>query len=210
MNRTQNGFDRVANVYDLLAGLVFGNHIRNAQTAFLDELPLHARVLVLGGGTGSFLPELILRNRPDVIWFIDSSPKMISLACKRIQAFANVHFITGTEMDIPASTRATVVLTHFYLDLFRAHDLDIAIHQILKNASPDVIWIAADFVRPRLFYQRILLRAMYRFFRMTAGLKTETLPDWESHLKSFGFSPRTSKSFYNGFIKSAWFEKESS
>src|SRR4051812_19943989 len=112
-----NGFDRLAPVYDKLAGLVFGKAIVDAQLIFLDEVRAGDRVLILGGGTGWVLKELLRRQPACEVWYVDSSQRMIELATRNCGNPSNVHFVLGTELSIPTML-FDVVIMNFFLDLF--------------------------------------------------------------------------------------------
>ena len=112
-----NGFNTIAKIYDTLAKIVFGRVIKKAQLHFLNEIPIEAKVLILGGGTGWILNS-ILKIRPAVeVWYIEASTKMISIAKKKVVGFNNIHFIHGTEQNIPVDQHYDVVITNFYFDL---------------------------------------------------------------------------------------------
>src|SRR5882762_1794152 len=123
-----NNFDRIAFLYDRLARLIFGHSIIDAQKHFLKLIPNRAAVLILGGGSGWILKDL-LRERPEVyVCYVDASKEMITLAKKGTQS-PRIVFIHGTENDIPKQ-QFDIVLTHFYLDLFSAGSLPTVIAKI--------------------------------------------------------------------------------
>src|SRR6187402_1340927 len=74
-----NGFDRLAPVYDKLAGLVFGKAIVDAQLVFLDRVRAGDRILILGGGTGWLLEKLLRKQPVCEVWYVESSSRMIEL-----------------------------------------------------------------------------------------------------------------------------------
>ena len=201
MKSSRVDFNGVARVYDALASIVFGNHIANAQQAFLNEIPLGSQILILGGGTGKILPTIISRA-PKKVWYVDSSYKMIEKASVQVSKGSVVEFICGTESDIPSQVRASVVITQFYLDLFPEHELPQIIHRIASFSANEVIWLAADFIHTKSLWHRFLLKLMYTFFRTVAGLQNRILPDWVSALEAAGFKERSSLTQYGGFIKS--------
>ena len=77
-----NRFNWIAPYYDTLTCLVFGNTIWKAQTGYLNYVPPHATVLVLGGGSGKWLRDLLQRNETCQICFVEASSKMVELAKK--------------------------------------------------------------------------------------------------------------------------------
>src|SRR5688572_10145370 len=114
MNSTLNRFNRVAGVYDILARMVFGRSIQQAQLHFLNELPTQGNILILGGGTGWILKS-ILKVRPLItIWFVEASDAMIAKAKQQAgNDEARIHFIHGTEETLVPEVQFDAVLANF-------------------------------------------------------------------------------------------------
>ena len=109
MNSTGfNGFDRLAPIYDPLARMIYGKSIVQAQTSFLSIIPPFSKVLILGGGTGWLLTELLRGHPTCEVWYIESSANMLSMTIKKNGHPGRVHFILGTEKDIPVSPIAKI------------------------------------------------------------------------------------------------------
>jgi len=198
-----NDFDRVAPVYDKLARLVFGKAITRAQTRFLSEIDGNSEVLILGGGTGWLLAELVA-SKPDCrVTYIDASEKMIDMAQEKIRGYEHsVSFIHGTEREIPSASTYDVVITHFYLDLFDAHCCRAVCGLIRRHSRPGSWWLACDFVN-RTWWHSAMLGTMYFFFGFTAGLRTRHLPDWRAHIQDAGFTGIKMENYSGKFICSA-------
>jgi len=195
-----NGFDRIAWVYDFLSKLAFGKSIIDSQKYFLGNIRDHSKILILGGGSGWLLAEL-LKIKPDCeVWYIDASEKMISLSKRKIK-IGYVHFIHGTELDIPVGNQFDVVITNFYLDLFTNHQLKEVIEKIQSSLNARALWITTDFVDGKKWWQRMMLRLMYRFFRIACNIESFQLPEWSRLIENAGMKEIESKFFYKGFIK---------
>jgi tRNA (cmo5U34)-methyltransferase len=201
MSASKPNFDVVALLYDDLARLVFGNAIDQSQRYFLNKIPTGASILVLGGGTGRFLPELFRINPTCNVWFIDSSVKMISQARKNVVDGQQIHFIAGTEESIPPVT-FDIVITFFFLDLFPPEKLARVIEKIKRSLTTDALWLAADFVPPKRRWQILMLRVMFIFFRWICKIESHSLVDWRAHLLKSGFETTQHQDFYSGFIES--------
>lgn len=201
-----DGFDLLAPLYDPLARLIFGKSIRNSQFCFIATLPANSKVLILGGGTGWLLTELV-RQKPDCeVWYVESSSKMIASA-QRLISGTNLHFIQGTVEDMPAAAY-DVVITNFYLDLFSFSTLQKIIPLIYSASKSSVIWLATDFVDRGKTWQHVLLGVMYLFFRVVCRIESTQLANWQGALSDGGFQKDKSKSFYRGFIESTvWSQK---
>ncbi|WP_234734068.1 class I SAM-dependent methyltransferase [Tellurirhabdus bombi] len=206
-HKADSGFNRVATWYDKLASLVFGNVLKTAQTTFIPKIPQDAVIVVLGGGSGWLLSVLLDECLPRKVIYIDASFRMISLAQQRVENDPRVEFRVGNEQDVRLDDRADVVITPFILDLFTQSRLETAILPKLNNAlKVGGLWLSTDFMNPNFLWQRLLLRAMYRFFRLTAGIEARRLANWYELLNK-DFTRLDEASYWNGFIKAGLWKK---
>lgn len=194
------GFDLLAPVYDQLARLVFGKDIVHAQLFFLDRIRARDRVLILGGGTGWLLEELLKKQPHCEVWYVEASLKMMNLAKKKCANQSNVHFIQGTQWAIP-STMFDVVIMNFFLDLFSEEQIDGLIGKIKPITKPDGIWLVTDFEKEDKWWQHVLLIVMIGFFRLTCGIEAKRLPDLRSIFRKHGVVEIKSRSYFRRFIK---------
>jgi tRNA (cmo5U34)-methyltransferase len=204
MTTLARGFDRLAPIYDSLAGLVIGDGIRTSQLYFLNHLTQKQNLLILGGGTGWILPFIFEINPMLHIDYIELSPKMLDKAKMNAQENQKIKFIEGTECSIPIG-KYDCVITNFYLDLFSDEDLCTVIDQIKESLQPDTSWLVTDFISEKR-WQRVMLWVMYRFFSITTGLKTSSLPEWKSSLERAGGKLVETKKSSRGFIESTVFQ----
>lgn len=204
-----NGFDVLAPVYDRFARLVYGSAIREAQLFFLRAIPSSADVLILGGGTGWLLAEL-LKTHPEIkVWYIEASAKMIEQAERKLseQQKSKVKFIYGTEDSIPREVQFHAVITAFYLDLFAPVTLQRVIDTIKTSLAPDSVWLVSDFAGRKIWWQRMLLTLMYVFFRWCCGIEAKQLPPWEQYMRTQGLAVKEEQLFFRGFIKSVRYSR---
>jgi ubiquinone/menaquinone biosynthesis C-methylase UbiE len=201
-----NDFDRVAFIYDFLAKLVFGKEIQESQKYFLGKIYDHSKVLVLGGGSGWLLAELLKAKPNCEIDYVEASERMIALTKKKVKNEDRVHLIHGTEEDISLAIKYDAVITNFYLDLFTMQQLDDVLKKIQSSIKSGGLWIVTDFVDNKKWWQSILLKLMYWFFRITCGLEMQQLPEWNKSMEKIELKEVESKFFYNGFIKTAVFQ----
>ena len=201
-----NGFDRLAPHYDWLARMIFGQSIVRAQTCFLGFIPPFSTVLILGGGTGWLLAEL-LEGRPESeVWYIESSASMLSMAMEKNKDHRQVHFILGTEKDIP-SREFDIVIAPFFLDLFSPLTLQKVVERISLASKPSAQWMIADFVNQGKWWQFLLLKTMYSFFRQVCGIEAHALPPWKAILVQSGLTIVDRRFYYGRFIESAVYLK---
>lgn len=208
MSTALNHFNHVAHVYDLLAGIVFGGRLSKAQQEFLSQVPQGAEVLVLGGGTGKFLEDLFEVNPGCRVDYVEASSSMIRLAAGRLPAAvrSRVEFIHGTEDDIPGR-KYDAVITYFFLDILPRDSFGRTVTSIHAALERGGIWLVSDFRPPRRWWQGMMLKAMYAFFRLTAGIKTSSLPAWEIQLRSHGMVCERWQLYFGNFIKTALYRK---
>ena len=201
-----NGFDRLAPHYDWLARMVFGQRIVQAQTCFLSVIPPFSKVLILGGGTGWLLAELLQGRPKSEVWYIESSAAMLSMAMEKNKDQSQVRFILGTENDIP-SCEFDIVIAPFFLDLFSPLRLQKVIERISLASKPSAQWMIADFVNQGKWWQLFLLKTMYSFFRRVCRIEAHALPPWGPILVQSGLTIVDRRFFYGGFIESAVYLK---
>ena len=211
MPTADTGFDRVAAFYDPLARLVFGDVLRRAQQAALAGLPAgRPRVLIIGGGSGWVLNE-VLQQRPDArVLYLEASALMLANSRETLQRAAPAHvsqveFRLGTEQALHPTESFDVIITFFFLDLFepgRLRAITSCLNQARRPAAP---WLLADFRPARTLWQRALLKMMYGFFRLTTGISGRTMPDLHQELATFGLRPRQQQLFLRGLVESTVF-----
>ncbi len=205
MNRGLNRFNWIAPYYDSLAKLIFGKSIFKAQTCHLKSIPAHARVLVLGGGSGKWLNELLQTNHTCKIWYVEASSAMLERAKANIANASQVSFIHGTERNLP-ELQFDVVITHFFLDLFNNLQLDSLIHLVEGNSTVSLLWIVSDFEKSR-WWHKMLLKLMFLFFNISGTMENRKLPDWNAILKSHQFTISETKALCGDFIQCRLYTK---
>ena len=202
-------FSRVARVYDWLASLVFGRAQRRAQLAALQAgLPLAGpapRVLVLGGGPGWVLTELLRQCPAAQVLYLETSAAMLAQAQARLARYApalaaQVAFRRGSERDLRPEEQFDAIVTFFVLDCFTLAEFPAAMARLQAARRPGAPWLVADFLPPRNWWQRSLLRTMYLFFGATVGLRAQQLPPWLSALAELGTMNIYASYFYFKFI----------
>ncbi len=202
-----NGFDKIAFIYDFLERLIFGKSIIESQKYFLNKIPDQSSVLILGGGSGWLLAEL-LKIKPNCeVFYIEASSKMIALSKKKIHDKQLVHFIHGSEEDIPASVQFDVVITNFYFDMFTDCSLVGVLNKIRSSLRIESLWIATDFVNGKKWWQEMMLTTMYWFFRTTCNIESQQLPEWNKIVGKTGVVKIGSKFFYKDFIEIALYQR---
>jgi tRNA (cmo5U34)-methyltransferase len=201
MGSPLNRFDKVALFYDSLARLIFKDAIIKSQEYFLPSASTSENALILGGGTGLIALRLLQQHPHLKITYVEASIRMISRAAEHCKPFLDrIRFVHGTQADIP-SQKYDVVVTGFFLDMFKQNDVEMLVDKILKKLNHDGLWLVTDFVNTRSILHRVLLSCMYTFFKIACGIEASRLPEWEAALsRRLKFSE--SAVFNSGFIKS--------
>ncbi|WP_210486400.1 class I SAM-dependent methyltransferase [Rufibacter aurantiacus] len=200
-------FNFIAPVYDVLAQLVYGKAQKQAQAHFLSLIPEKARVLVLGGGSGWILPELLRQSQPNHVLFLESSAIMLQQAQRRFTQTLiqdKVEFRLGTEADLRPEERFHVVLTPFVLDLFPPETALAMMQRLDQALLPTGLWLHTDFrlssSPTQRLWQKPMLWAMYRFFRAVSHIPAKGLPPFEALFAKLGYKPRQQAFFFQTFI----------
>ncbi|MCJ8165373.1 class I SAM-dependent methyltransferase [Pontibacter sp. E15-1] len=213
-----SGFDRVAPFYDRLAHVVYGRALEQAQQALMPYLPRKGRVLVIGGGSGWVLGQLLQTGRQLEILYLDASPAMLRRAKKRYRRYQPAHpctvsFRLGTEHSLQPHEQFEAVLTPFLLDLFPPPRLQQLMARLASALVPDGSWLFADFwplQQPPPRWQRLLLRSMYGFFGLVSGVQAKQLPAYGAHFRALGFEETHSSSFFKGMVQAKVFRRKAS
>jgi ubiquinone/menaquinone biosynthesis C-methylase UbiE len=205
-------FDSIAPAYRTLETIAFGGALQRARVACLDEIGLPRRALIVGEGNGRFLCELLRRHPSVEVDCVDESGRMLELARRRIERrlpadAARVRFLRH---DItswsPPEASYDLVVTHFFLDCFCEDRVADIVNRVSRAATPRAPWLLADFCIPAGGFARtragLWLAAMYRFFRLTSGIKARELVDPSPFLRGVGFVLARQHLFRSGMVKS--------
>ena len=106
-----------------------------------------------------------------------------------------VNFILSDAMQWEApALSADLLVTHFFLDCFRAEQLEILIARLARAATQGAAWLLADFQEPprgpARWRARAVLKLMYLFFRAATRLPARRLTSPDELLKRHGFELR--------------------
>ncbi|MBK0402044.1 class I SAM-dependent methyltransferase [Adhaeribacter sp. BT258] len=210
----QNNFNFVAPFYDPLAKLIFGSSIQNSQTWLLPFIPQNATVLIIGGGTGWILEEMLKQTNVSRILYLEASEKMLEQSQKRYaksprKSAVKVEFRLGTEQELKREETFDVVFTGFLLDLFQPENLQLLMHKLYTHLKPAGLWLLADFAPQNAtrYWQKSLLKSMVLFFKLTANLQANRLPEIEKAFEKFPLVQKQKKHFYHDLIFGAVYLK---
>jgi len=178
-------FDRVAHYYDRLVALSMGKVHARSHQFLLQHIPQGSSILIVGGGTGEILVDLIRSAKPRQILYLEASPAMLELASKRVKRMFTelpdyIHFRLGREDQLDASESFEVILTPFVLDIFEQHEMKQIVKKLDTHLLPGGYWGHLDFyaVSRRLSYDALFHCAMYSFFRWISSVQASQPPNY--------------------------------
>ncbi len=200
MRKTINNFDFVAPFYDVLARIIFGKNIKTAQTHFLNHIPNDAHILILGGGSGVILKEIFAQKNSRQILYIEKSKKMIALSKKQLTKLQLEQVVFAQDMGENINQVFDVIITNFFLDVFEKTGLENMMKLLRGLLSEDGIWLFTDFKNQNIWWQKMLLKLMFTFFRLFANLESKQLYDFEELFDACGMTSLKSKSFFHEMI----------
>jgi ubiquinone/menaquinone biosynthesis C-methylase UbiE len=201
-------FDRIAPFYRTLETIVFGHALQRARTRWLRAITKPRKALILGEGNGRFICELFKVHPHLEIDCVDASAAMLELVKARVGANVpgNVRLIQRDILEWTPAGSYDLIVTHFVLDCFEADEIETVVKKLANAATRDATWLLADFTLPERglarMHAKIWLRAMYAFFRFTAGLRTRELVDPTGEVSARGFVCRARAISRFGILKS--------
>ena len=207
-----NNYDRVANYYDRIHHLFYGQAETHAQVELLDYVRPGDRLLIVGGGTGWILEKIaVVFPGGLAITYIESSVRMMALTKTRNWGENTVTFVSGVVEDwVYSGAEFDCILTGFFFDNFREEQAVRIVEQLsgcLKNGG---VWLEADFYYPRgrgKLWQAILLWLMYVSARLICGVEAKRLPDMERIFTERGYRLMFISFHYQRFIRSVVYRK---
>lgn len=203
-----NDYDKIAGIYDLLGKLVYRGELHQSQLHFFDQIPPALKILVIGGGTGRILNPLIEQCNPGQVVYVEKSKQMIRLSKKNAKQehHDKIEFVHGTQDDLH-DRDYDLVITPFFFDQFTYYRLAKIFLQLEKVVKKEGLWIWADFVEPRTFYHRFLMRLMLIFFKTSTNLGTDRVYSIYPVFERKNWKVEGKASYFGGFMETAMFRK---
>jgi len=198
--------DLIAPHYWWIERLGMGRALERRRRWFLPHLRDARRALVLGDGDGRFLRELLRQNPAVRVDYLDLSGRMLQQARRR----AGVDRVVYRKADALETELAPgeydLIATHFFFDCFNPAELATLIGRVADASKPGAQWVVSEFRTPNLS-ARLLVRALYLFFRITTGLKTRSLVNHRPILRAHGFRLRDASYARGGLVVSELWER---
>jgi len=203
-----SNYDNSAWFYDSLSRLVYGKALVNAQVYLLQFVKPGSTILIAGGGTGWILEELARIHPTGLkITYIEISANMMSLSKKRWIADNEVIFINSAVEDVPVTTQFDVLITPFLFDNFKEETLQKIFSHLHTQLKAGGLWLNTDFQLSGKWWQNVLLKSMFIFFRLICSIETSVLPDIKRQFEQYTYTVIIEKNFFGGFISSTTYSK---
>lgn len=201
-------YDNTAWFYERLSKLVFGQAQIKAQEYFLNQVQPGATILIIGGGTGHILESITRLHTSGLqITYVEISAKMMTLSRRRYTGKNQVTYITAGIQDISFTTSFDVVITAFLFDNFSEDGLANVFPLINAQVNPGGLWLNTDFQLTGPFWQKLMLKSMYLFFKLFKAVDVQKPPDTENIFRQYGYQLKAYRSFYRNFISSQLYIK---
>jgi ubiquinone/menaquinone biosynthesis C-methylase UbiE len=205
-----NDYNSIAKIYDGLSRVVYQKSIVKAQVFLIQLIKDNDSILIVGGGTGWILEEIAKLQRQNLsVVYVEKSSGMIKLAQKRNITGLKTTFIQNGIETFDANEKFDVIITAFLFDNFKKEKIEFVFAKLNGYLKNHGIWLYADFVNDRSnkkVWQQFLLKSMYTFFRITAGIETQELIDMQPYFAP-GYELITEQFYYNHFIQAKAYRK---
>jgi len=209
-------FDALAPHYRWMEFFLAGEKLQRCRTAFLPQLPAKKRILILGEGNGRFLAECRRQFPEAQITVVDASARMLELARARLAGQGGVDrgtdFVCADALEwMPPTGGFDLIVTHFFLDCFRADQLEKLLASLARAAAPGADWLLADFQEAsagwRRVRSRLILWVMYRFFTFVTRLPAHELTPPDALIQRHGFQLRERTLRDWGLLHTDWWSR---
>ena len=194
--------------YDRLARLVYGQALLNAQVYLLQFIGPNTKILIAGGGTGWILDEITRVHQSGLqITYIEIAAKMMALSRKRNMGGNRVVFIHQAVEDVDLADDFDIIITPFLFDNFTEPSFQKLFKHLSAALQANGVWHNADFQLTGKWWQNLLLKSMFLFFRIWCGIEASKLPAVKKQFEKNGYTAIAQKTFFGDFIVSEVYRK---
>jgi ubiquinone/menaquinone biosynthesis C-methylase UbiE len=196
-------FNNAAWFYDRLSRLVYGGALIKAQVFLLRFIPANSKILIVGGGTGWILEEIAKLHLSGLkITYVEVSLNMMKLSKKKHVGKNEVVFVNDKVEDVSLTGDFDVVVTPFLFDNFTEQTLKKVFNHLHALLKPNGLWLNASFQYAGKWWQPLLLKSMFLFFRMICGIEASELPEIETIFHQHNYWIVSQRHYYDKFIVS--------
>ncbi|WP_162416356.1 class I SAM-dependent methyltransferase [Cyclobacterium roseum] len=192
----------LAPFYEFFSITVIGPDFQQSKQAFLDRIQKGDTVLVLGGGTGAILPQILNQiGSTGRILYMEASGSMIKRSKQKVDRHASrqIQWIHSSRFEELPPLKSDVIICQYFLDVLSDERIDQLFKELDSRVHSETKWIFTDFFpkanRKWLLYFLILV------FRLLAGHSRKDLPDYPSFFQKWGWEPVHRIPFQQGFFQ---------
>jgi ubiquinone/menaquinone biosynthesis C-methylase UbiE len=197
-----SNFENAATFYDKLSQLVYGKALLKAQGHFLSYIKPGSHILIAGGGTGKIIEQITAQHAHTLtIVYVELSESMMALSRKRAHGNNKVIFINKPVESVVFDMKFDVIITSFFFINFKQENLEGHFNHIHHFAKPGALWLNTDFQYTGRWWQWLLLKSMFWFFKVVCNIETTTLPNTAESFYRHDYHPINEKDFFGSFIK---------
>jgi ubiquinone/menaquinone biosynthesis C-methylase UbiE len=209
-------FDTLAPYYRGMESLLAGEKLHRCRTRFLDEIPATRSILLMGEGHGRSLVECRRRFPNAHIICVDASTLMLDQARRHLtRANLTADRVEFIHADVlrwsPPAASSDLIVTNFFLDCFRAEQVEQIVARLATAATPEANWLLADFQIPRAGWKRLrsrlIIGSLYTFFRVMTRLPARKLTPPDPFLERAGFTLHRRAESEWGLLHSDWWKR---
>ncbi|WP_158860813.1 class I SAM-dependent methyltransferase [Lunatibacter salilacus] len=203
-----NAYNQIAWIYDPLSRYFLGKQFIRSKYSYLERIRTGQTVLILGGGTGENLPEIVRRiGAKGRVYFMDASTVMIRRAKRRFQGGVpvNIQFIHSADFSQLSTINPDVILTQYFLDVLSDKKLEILFDQLAEVGDKHTEWIFVDFYN--IPAKRWLIRILIGLFNIVVDHPRRDLPDYAYFFDRWGWKEKETCSIMDGFIQAKVFRR---
>jgi SAM-dependent methyltransferase len=200
-------FNRLVHIYRWMEWAAFGPFLAFCRSTYLQEMRERRRVLIIGDGDGRFTAKLLQSNPEVTVDAVDASRAMILALRRRAGGNAGrlrTQILDARDWQPPLGASYDLIVTHFFLDCLTTAEISDLAARARSAAAPGAIWVLSEFAIPSNWFGLLIagpiVRALYRVFRLIAGLSVNRLPDYSLALQSAGFLPRSARAQLRGLL----------
>ncbi|HSH65134.1 MAG TPA: methyltransferase [Bacteroidia bacterium] len=188
--RIQKGFDFLCPFYDVLTTAFFGVSLITSQTYFIPQLKKKQAALILGGGTGTLLLELLRKDIAEKYYYLDISKNMIRKTQKKVlkqfpEQFHKIIFECGSYENCESFQPVDLIVTPYILDCFSQQETRQIMKMLHGKLKQNGQWLFIDFNTTGqsnlvALVSRWIIRILYLFFNLVCNIQVKKLPDFST------------------------------
>ncbi len=117
---------------------------------------------------------------------MEHSKNMMVRARKRKSSHLKINFYHLSILDLEKAGY-DIVITNFFFDQFSVSKANLILQHLKPKLKPNGLLIFSDFISTNHLWDSLINRTMYTFFQLTAQIRTNSFPPYNTLFSSHGF-----------------------